>query len=495
MARVEQSVKYGTPTGRWVIAATVLGSGIAFLDSTVVNVALPAIEDDLGGGLSGLQWTIDSYMLFLGGFLLLGGSLGDVFGRRKIFVFGLIGFAISSALCALAPTIETLIAARGLQGLTGALLVPGSLAIISTSFDVEHRAQAVGAWSGLAGVTTAVGPFIGGWMIESANWRLIFLINLPLAAIAIWIAIRHIPETRAEGEPGHIDYPGAVTAALGLGGVIYALIEGPVKGFSDTTVIGALVIGVLCLAAFPIIESRHKDPMLPLSIFRSRQFTGANAATLAVYFSLSGAIFLVIIQLQEGLGYSPVAAGTSLIPMTILLLTLSSSAGKIATRIGPRIPMTGGPIVAAVGLAMFSQISEGASYWTTVLPAATVFGLGLALTVAPLTATVLAGVESRHAGVGSGVNNAVARIAGLLAVALLPFLGGLTGEEPGTADFSAGYERAVLIAAVICAAGGVISWLVIRRPSVPTVAVPSSLDHPCHSHEHLHGHLVETKAS
>jgi EmrB/QacA subfamily drug resistance transporter len=463
------SVRFGTPAGRWVVLATVLGSGIAFLDGTVVNVALPAIDAELGAGISGLQWTVDAYLLTLSAFLLLGGSLGDLFGRRRIFVYGLAGFALASLLCGVAPSTEALVAARALQGIAAALLVPGSLALISASFAPDDAGRAIGAWSGLSGVTTAIGPFLGGYLVDAVSWRWIFVINLPLAAAAIWIATRHVPESMAGG--GHVDYPGAVTAALALGGITFALIEGPGRGWTDPGVLTAALAGLVALAAFVRTELRHPDPMLPFSIFRSRQFSGANAATLLVYFALGGAMFFLVIELQRELGYSALEAGAALIPVTILLLLLSARAGALSARIGPRVPMTVGPLVAAAGLALTTAIGPGAAYATAVLPGIVVFGLGLSLTVAPLTTAVLAAVPSEHMGVGSAVNNAVARVAGLLAVALLPMV--VRGE-----DFTDGFRRATWIAAALCALGGVASWVTIRGAGRHSAHPPPCAEQP-----------------
>lgn len=463
------SIRYGTPAGRWVVAATVLGSGIAFLDATVVSVALPAIDADLDAGLSGLQWTVDGYLLTLSAFLLLGGSLGDLFGRRRMFVYGLAGFAAASLLCAVAPVTEALVAARALQGVAAALLVPGSLAIISTSFTPDDAGKAIGAWSGLSGVTSAIGPFVGGYLVDAVSWRWIFVINLPLALVAILIATRHVPESSAGA--GHVDFRGAVSAALALGGVTFALIEGPARGWSDAGTIAAAAAGLVALVAFVRVERTHPDPMLPFGIFRSRQFSGANAATLLVYFALSGAMFFLVIELQRELGYSALEAGAALIPTTILLMLLSSRAGALASRIGPRLPMTLGPLVAAAGLAWMTTIAPGTSYATGILPAVVVFGLGLALTVAPLTTAVLAAVPQEHAGIGSGVNNAVARVAGLLAVALLPAVA-------RGVDFTDGFRRATWIAAGMCALGGVASWITIRGEGHTASHVPPCVEQP-----------------
>jgi EmrB/QacA subfamily drug resistance transporter len=461
-------VRYGTPTGRWVIVAAVLGSGIAFLDSTVVNVALPAISDELGGGLSGLQWTIDAYLLTLGSLIIFGGSLGDMFGRRLIFVLGLTTFTIASLLCGVAPNIPALISARALQGIAGALLVPSSLAIISASFHPDDRGQAVGAWSGLSGVSTAFGPFLGGYLVDAVSWRLVFLINLPIAIVTIWLTLRHVPETRDLEAGRRPDLAGALIIALGLAGVVFALIEGPVKGFTAPGTLVAIILGIALLVLFPFVEQRISYPMLPLNIFRSSQFTGANLVTLVVYAALVGAMFLLTIFLQQSLGYSALEAGAAFLPVTILMMALSPRAGKLAQRIGPRWPMTFGPMIMAAGLLLTAGIEPGSSYLSDVLPGVIVLGLGLSLTVSPLTAAVLAAVDDHHVGVGSGINNAVARLAGLIAIAVLPFVSGMTGATgSGLAD---GYRTAILITSGACVVGGLCALATIRR-SVPLRAM------------------------
>ena len=466
--KAQASVRYSSATGKWIILAAVLGSGIAFLDSTVVNVAIPTIREDLNTGLTGVQWTIDAYLLTLSALLLTGGSLGDLYGRRRMFVYGLIGFALTSLLCAVAPNIAVLNVSRALQGMAAALLVPGSLAMISSSFHPADRGRAIGAWSGLAGVTTAFGPFLGGFLIDAVSWRMIFLINLPLAAIAVWIAVRHVPETRDEEGARRPDVPGALAAAVALGGILYGFIEGPVVGWDSPSIYGALVLGVVASVAFVMIEARKKEPMLHLSLFRSKQFSGANAATLLVYGALSGAMFLAVIQFQTVLGYSSLEAGASFVPMTLLLLVMSPRAGALATRIGPRLPMTVGPLIAAVGLALMAAIEPGARYLTTALPGIVVFGVGLGITVAPLTTAVLAAAPTRYAGIASGVSNAVARTAGALAVAILPIAGGIAGEAGATAEkFNSGFARAMLISAALCAGGGLLSFIFIRKPDEP----------------------------
>lgn len=449
-----------------MLATTVLGSGIAALDATVVNVALPTIGRDFDTGLSSLQWTVTAYTLSLAALLLLGGSLGDRYGRRRIFVIGVVWFAAASSLCGAAPDAPTLIAARALQGIGAALLTPGSLAILEASFAPGDRAKAIGAWSGLGGVAAALGPLLGGYLIDAVSWRLIFLINLPLAAVVVWAAVRYVPESRDPGRTGRPDAAGAALVALGLAGVTYALVEAPGRGAASPTVLAAAAIGSVALVAFLVVEARLPSPMLPLGVFSDRTFSGANLATFAVYAALAGALFLLPIQLQQVLGYSSLESGTALLPVTVTLLLLSARAGALASRIGPRLPMTVGPLLAAVGLAMLVRVGAGRGYVDAVLPAVVVFGLGLALTVAPLTSTVLAAAPSEHAGVASAVNNGVARTAALLAVAILPVAAGITGDTYLDADaFSAGFRSAVLISAALCALGGLIS--AVSMPGAP----------------------------
>lgn len=446
-----------------MLAATILGSGMAMLDGTVVNVALPRIGENLNTGLTGLQWTLNAYTLTLSGLLLLGGSLGDRLGRQRIFIFGTIWFTVASVICAGAPTPGVLIGARALQGVGAALLTPGSLAILEAVFREDDRAEAVGAWSGLGGIAAAVGPVLGGALVGVApwGWRLAFLINLPIAIGVVLVAARHVPETRDASATGRLDVTGAVTAAVGLALVIYALTEGPVQGWPPA-VWTSLVVGVVVLAVFLVIEARVPNPMMPLDLFRSRQFTGANVVTLVVYAALSGSLFLVPLQLQRVAGFSPVAAGSALLPVTVVMLLLSARMGRLAQRIGPRRPMTIGPIIAACGMALYVRLDESTSFLTDVLPAVLVFALGLSFTVAPLTATVMAAAPQHQVGVASAVNNDVARTAGLLAVAVLPGLAGINqAAYSDPARLSTGFHHAMLIAAGLCALGGVLSWLLI----------------------------------
>jgi len=462
----DASLRYASSAGRWLLLATVLGSSITSLDATVVNIALPRIGKDLGTGLSGLQWIINAYTLTLAGFILLGGSLGDRYGRRKVFLVGVFWFAVASLLCAAAPSANLLIAARALQGIGGALLMPGSLAIIEASFDPKDRSAAIGAWSGLSGVAIAIGPFLGGWLIEAVSWRLIFLINLPLAAIVVWVSARHLPETRDPNAVSGLDLPGAALAALGLAGVIYALTEGPDLGWGSPVVLFTGAGGALALLAMTLVEARSPHPMLPLELFRIRQFDAANLVTLIVYAALVGATFLLPVVLQQVAGYSPLQAGAALVPVTILMLALSARAGSLSQRIGPRLPMSLGPIVAGAGLALLVRVDAGTTYLSAVLPGIVVFGLGLSLTVAPLTSTVLSAVSDEHAGVASAINNDVARVAGLIAVAALPVVSGISASAyRNPAELASGFHTAMWITGGMCMAGGLVALLTIRKPA------------------------------
>ena len=460
---ITEPVTWGTPRARWVLLATVLGSGMAFLDATVVNVALPTIGADLNASVAGLQWVINGYTLTLASLILLGGSLGDRFGRRRIFLLGTVWFAGASLLCGVAPTSEALVAARALQGIGGALLTPGSLAILQASFAMSDRGRAVGAWSGLSGVAAATAPFVGGWLIDVGSWRPIFLINVPLAVAVVVVSLRHVPETRDAAGVRGIDVPGALLTVVGLAAVTWALIEAGERG-ATTGVLSSGAIGLGSLAGFVAAERRVRHPMLPLEIFRSWQFSAANLVTFIVYASLSIMFFLFVVHLQQVLGYSPLQAGAATLPVTGLMLALSAPAGMLADRIGPRLPMTIGPLGIAAGLALMSRVQAEATYFGTILPGLLVFGLGLSLTVAPLTATVLAAATSKHAGIASGVNNAISRGAGLLAVAAIPGLTGLTGDAyRDPVIFASGFRAAMRISAALAAAGGLLAWLSIRN--------------------------------
>jgi EmrB/QacA subfamily drug resistance transporter len=423
---------------------------------------------------------LTGYLLTLGSLLVLGGSLGDRYGRRRIFVIGLVAFAATSLLCAIAPDTTMLIMARCAQGVAAALLVPNSLAIVSASFDVEDRGRAIGAWSGLGGIATAIGPFLGGYLIDSVSWRWVFVINLPISAAAILIALRHVPESRDEHAGAHLDVVGSVLLTAGLAGVVYALIEGPGHGWTGISV--ALgVLGVVSLVAFLLVEARITNPMVPLGIFKSQQFSGANAVTFAVYAALGTVTFLLVVHLQTDLGYSALEAGASLLPITVCMLLFSARAGALAQRIGPRWPMTIGPLVVAVGMALLGRVDPGSTYWATVFPALLVLGLGLSLTVAPLTATVLGAVDDSHAGIASAINNSVARIAGLLAVAVLPAAAGLTAAQG--LDLDAGFARAMYIAAALAAIGGVLAFFTIRRAVYVEPVVHGNPAIPCYGSE------------
>lgn len=473
-----EQVRLGEPSGRWVLVAAVLGSGLAGIDATVVNVALPALGRDLHAGFADLQWTINSYALTLAALILLGGSLGDRFGRRRVFLVGVVWFALASALCALSPTIQVLIAARALQGVGGALLTPGSLAMISASFVDGDRAKAIGAWSGFGGMASAVGPFLGGYLVAGPGWRWIFLINLPLAAVVVLVSRRHVPETRDPLADPHVDLLGAALGAIGLGGLTYALI-GAGSGMS-AGVVGAAVVGLLGMAGFVRTERRSPHPMVPSHIFTNRQFTAANVVTLLVYSALGGVFFLLVVDLQVVGGFSPLLAGTAMLPVTGILLVLSARAGALAARIGPRLPMALGPVVAACGILLLLRIGPHASYLTAVLPAVTVFGLGLSLIVAPLTATVLAAAENRYAGVASGINNSVARAGGLLAVAVIPVVSGISGEDYlHPSAFADGFRIAMAISAALLVIGGIVAAVTIRNPPRARLTTTSDRHHYC----------------
>jgi EmrB/QacA subfamily drug resistance transporter len=471
-ARAPEQLTFASTDGRWVLAIAVLGSGMAFLDGTVVNVALPDIGRSLDASTSALQWILNGYLLTLASLILLGGSLGDRYGRRRVFAIGAGIFTAASLLCAIAPNAEFLVAARLLQGIGGALLTPGSLAMIEASFRPADRARAIGAWSGLGGVAAALGPLLGGYLVEAVSWRAIFLINLPLGIFVVAMATRHVPETRDPTASGSLDIRGAVLAALGLGGTTYALIEAPGSAMSPAIAVAGIG-GLIALAAFLMAERRSPNPMMPLETFSSRQFSAANLVTFVVYAALSGFFFLFVSFLQISLGYSPIAAGAASLPVTAFMLVLSARSGAMAQRIGARIPLTIGPLVIAVGLLMLTQIEPGDSYISSVLPGVIVFGLGLTLVVAPVTATVLAAADARHSGIASGINNAVARVASLLAVAVLPLIAGLTGDSfYDPVKMADGFQMAMVACAALAALGGVLAWLTISSDVLATEPEP-----------------------
>jgi EmrB/QacA subfamily drug resistance transporter len=401
-----------------------------FIDGTVVNVALPAISDDLDAGLATQQWVIESYLLMLGSLILIGGSLSDLFGRRRVFGLGVAGFGVTSVICAAAPTAELLVAARALQGIAGALLVPSALAVIVSTFDEHERGAAIGSWTAWSGVSTLIGPFLGGVLVEAVSWRLVFAIGLVPVAATLYLIARYVPRELDHVVQRHVDYPGAVLCALGLAGLVFGLIEQPAHGWGDPLVALPLAVGALCLALFIVQERRSPDPMLPLGLFRRRNFAAGNAATFLIYGGLGGGFFFLPIFLQGVAGYTAVEAGLSLVPMTIVLFLFSKRFGALADRIGARTPMTVGPLVAAAGMAMLMRLDADTSYLTDVVPAVLLFGFGMAIVVAPLTSSVLADADQEHAGVASGINNAIARVAGLVAIAAV---GALVAAQFGSA--------------------------------------------------------------
>lgn len=454
-----------TRRGRWVVVACVLGSGLAGIDATVVNIALPAIGRDLHAGFAALQWTVTAYTLTLASLILLGGSLGDRYGRRRVFVLGVVWFAVASVACAAAPDATLLVLARALQGVGAALLTPASLAVLEASFVADDRAAAIGVWSAFSGITTAIAPFLGGWLIQAASWRWVFVINPVVAVAVIAVAMRHMPESRDPAAPPGLDLAGSALAVAGLAGLTYPIIAAGTHPVTSVTVWLPALGGLLAAAAFAVVERRSSHPLLPAVLLRSALFVAANAVTLLIYAATAGSLFLLVIELQTVSGFGPLLAGAALLPITVVMLALASRFGRLAQQHGPRLFMALGPLVTAAGLAMLTSLTPTSTYARDVLPAMTVFGLGLAVFVAPLTATVLGAVPAGLAGVASGVNNAVARAAGLIAVATLPVVTGLSGdhaETPGA--FLAGFRVAMWLCVGLLVGGAILAALTIRRP-------------------------------
>ena len=451
----------GSPAGRRMLAASIVGSGAVFLEGTVVNVALPSMARDFRLGLEGVQWVINAYLLALGALTLLGGALGDRYGRRRLFAAGAVAFSAATVGCALAPSMPVLLVLRFLQGVAGAMLVPNSLAMLEASFDQEERSTAIGRWAGWSSISTAIGPFVGGWLVDAGSWRWVFAVIAPVALAAAWLALGGgMP--REEHGNRQADYVGAALIVLGLGTLTTGLIDGPRVGFADPRIIALLVAGAVLLAAFVIMERRLKSPLVPPALFRSRAFTGVNVATVLMYAALNGLILLLVLQLQGNLEYSALESGAALLPANGLMLVLAPRAGRFAHRHGARWPMVVGAVVAAVGMLMFSRVAPGVSYVRTILPAVVVFGLGLSALVAPLTAAVLAAAPPGDAGAASGVNNAAARLAGLLAAAALPAAAGLGGlEELSGLRLTQGYARAMWICAGLAVLAATVIWLTV----------------------------------
>lgn len=464
------TLKLHSAAGRRVVAGSVLGSGAVFLEGSVVNVALPAIARDFHVGVVGLQWILNGYLLTLSALMLLGGALGDRFGRARVFAIGCVAFAVASGGCALAPSLVTLVMLRVVQGAAGALLVPNSLAMLDMAFDGEERGATIGQWAAWSAVSGAAGPFAGGWLVDVLSWRWVFSAVIVFALIASVIVTRHIAKvelrksTSESAASQRIDYLGATLGTLSLAGVVGALMSGPAIGFTDWRVLAAGISGVVFMVTFTMVERRVERPILPLTIFRSMQFSGVNATTFLVYGALSGLFFLLMPQLQGNLGYSALRAGAALTPTNVIMLVLSPIAGRMSARIGVRELMTSGAFVAAVGMLLFARVHEGSTYLTTVLPATIIFGVGLSILVAPLTSAVLSAVKESDTGLASGVNNAVARLAGLIATAALPLAAGIGGSAKlEGAAYSAGYVRAMFISAGLCAAGAMVAWATVRN--------------------------------
>jgi EmrB/QacA subfamily drug resistance transporter len=457
-------LRYGSPRGRWVLASMILGSSVAGIDSTVVAVALPAIGRNLRAGFQGLQWTVTGYTLTLASLILLAGWLSDRWGRRRVFLVGLGWFTVASVLCAVAPSIGWLIAARAVQGIGGALMTPASLAIIESAFRPDQRTRAIGTWAGFSGVSAAIAPFLGGWLLEAGGWRWIFLINVPVAAVTAWMTRRHVPESRDTSLSGSPDWLGALALVAALASVTYAIIVLPGGGVGSPGFAAAAVLAVASSAVLVVTEWRGRHPMLPPSIFRPAQFRAANAVTFVVNGALGGFAFVFIPALEIIAGYSPVVAGSALVPVTVVTLLLSGASGRLAQRIGPRPQLVAGCLMCAGGSVLAVRIGPQAGYWTAVLPVALLFGLGLASLLPPLTATAMNSAPDSQAGLASGVNNAVARVAGLLWIAALPPITGLTGAAyTDPVQFRSSFGQISWICAAAFASAAVLAAAFITR--------------------------------
>ena len=453
-----------------MLAATILGSSMAFIDSTVVNVALPVLQTELKATVAEVQWVVEAYALFLSALILVGGSLGDHYGRRRIFATGIAIFTLASMVCGFAPNAALLIAARAVQGIGGALLVPGSLAIISAAFESEQRGRAIGTWSGFTSITSAIGPVLGGWLVQYASWRWVFFINAPIAAVVLLILFRYVPESSDEGAQRKLDWIGAVLATLGLGGVVYGLIQANASSLSDPLVLLALAIGVAALICFLVVEARSASPMVPLNLFRSPTFSGTNLLTLLLYAALGGALFFLPFNLIRVQGYTPTAAGAANLPFVFIMFFLSRWSGGLVTRYGAKLPLIVGPIIAAAGFVLFALPGIGGSYWLTFFPAVVLLGIGMAITVAPLTTAVMGAVETHYSGIASGINNAVARTAGLLAIAALGIV--------AVATFSSAFESRLSTLPISSGARGALSG---QESKLVGIDIPGGLSQAAHA--------------
>jgi EmrB/QacA subfamily drug resistance transporter len=487
-----EPIRWGTPVARGVLATTIVGSGMAMIDGTVVNVALPRIGAQFGASVAGLQWIVDGYLLSLAALVLVAGVFGDLFGRRKVYLLGVGLFGVASLLCGLTPNITLLVIARILQGVAGALVSPGALAILQSTFARDDRARAIGAWSGLGGVATAIGPLLGGALVQIWSWRLAFLINPPVAVLCILLALKYVPESRDDEAIGkRPDLISSAMIALGLAGVTALLVEAPGEGITNPLVLGAGIVGVAGLVAFVVRQRMSANPLVPAALFANRTFTLANLLTFAVYTALGGVITLMVIQLQVSLHYPPTLAGIASLPMTIIMLLLSARSGKLASRIGPKLQLTVGPVLIAAGMLLLRNITPGASYVFGVLPGVVVFALGLACVVAPVTATVLAAAPDHLAGAASGMNNAVARTGGLLAVAVLPAVTHLTGSAYTSPELlTASWRMSMVICAALALVGGLFGLLIdnntMKAPAPDAPQEPAPVDEAPHPGDCLH---------